>query len=180
MTRALALALSSSLLVAASPARAEDSILKSPGEHPDGIVELEVHGDVAYAGGPFLLGRYGYVGFGPGVHASFRILKNGFIPSINDSIAIGIAAELIFDTDNDVRLLTPVVMQWNFWLTKHWSVFGEPGLAVEFPMSVPRGSEPIYVTPSLSVGGRYNFNDHVTLVLRLGYPVTSIGASFFL
>jgi len=30
------------------------------------------------------------------------------------------------------------------------------------------------------VGGRYNFNDKVALVLRVGYPITSIGVSFFL
>lgn len=180
LPRALPLVALPCLLLAASPARAEDSIIKQPGQHPDALVELEVHGDVAYAGGPFLLGRYGYVGFGPGVHASFRILKNGFVPSINDSVAIGVAAELIFDTDNDVRLVTPVVLQWNFWLTQHWSVYGEPGFAIELPMSTPRGTEPVYLTPSLSVGARYNFNDHVMLMLRLGYPASSVGVSFFL
>ena len=168
------------ILLAASGARAEDSIVKQPGQHPDYIAEIEVHGVVAYTGGPLLLGRYGYVGFGPGFQANFRILKNGFIPSINDSIAIGVGADLVFDDNSAVRLVTPVVLQWNFYLTKHWSVFGEPGLSIEFPMSTPQGPEPIYLSPVLAVGGRYHFNDHVSLVLRLGYPVSSFGVSFFL
>lgn len=178
--RALAAALVAAGVLASPSARAEDSILKQPDQHPDYFVELEVHGVVAYGAGPFLIGRYDGIGFGPGFHANFRILKNGFIPSLNDSVAIGVGAELVFDTSNDVHLVTPVVLQWNFWLTKHWSLLGEPGVAISFPMSTPRGPEPVFVTPSLSVGARYNFNDHVTLVMRLGYPVTSVGVSFFL
>jgi len=175
---AIASALFGALL--ANSARAEESIIKKPDEHPDAFAELDVHGVVAYAGGPLALGRYDFIGFGPGVRANLRILKNGFIPSLNNSVAISFGADLVFDTDNDVRLVTPVALQWNFWLTQHWSVFGEPGLAIEFPMSTPRGPEPIYLTPSLAVGGRYNFNDKVTFTVRLGYPLTTIGASFFL
>lgn len=161
-------------------AHAEESIFKKPGEHPDAFAELDVHGAVAYAGGPLLIGRYGLIGFGPGVRANLRVLKNGFLPDINNSIAISFGADLIFDTDNDVRLVTPVAMQWNFWLTQHWSVFGEPGFVISFPMSTPRGAEPVYLSPALAVGGRYNFNDHITFTVRLGYPTSTIGATFFL
>jgi hypothetical protein len=178
--RALVAALASVCVLASASARAEDSILKQPDQHPDSFVELEVHGVVAYGAGPFLIGRYDEIGFGPGFRANFRILKDGFIPSLNDTVALGVGAELVFDTNSAVHLVTPVVLQWNFWLTKHWSVLGEPGVAISFPMSTPRGPEPVFVTPSLSVGARYNFNDHVTLVMRLGYPVTSVGVSFFL
>ena len=180
MKRENAFAIAIATTFIATTAHAEESILKKPDEHPDAFAEIDVHGVVAYAGGPLALGRYGLLGFGPGVRANLRILKNGFIPSLNNSIAISFGADLVFDTDNDVRLVTPVAMQWNFWLTQHWSVFGEPGLAIEFPMSTPRGAEPIYVTPSLAVGGRYNFNDHITFTVRLGYPMSTIGASFFL
>jgi len=168
------------VLLASSSARAEDWIIKQPNQHPDYFAELEVHGLVAYGGGPFLIGRYGLVGFGPGFRANFRILKNGFVPSINDNVAIGVGAELVFDTDNAVHLVTPVVLQWNFWLTKHWSLAGEPGLAISFPMSTPRGPEPVFFSPALSAVARYDFNDHVMLTMRLGYPITSIGVSFFL
>ena len=179
-TRALAAAIAVVSALVARPARAEDSIIKQPDQHPDYFVELEPHGVVAYGAGPLLIGRYGYVGFGPGFHANFRILKNGFLPTLNDNVAIGVGAELVFDTDGAVHLVTPVVLQWNFWLTKHWSVFGEPGVAISFPMSTPRGPEPIYVAPDLAVGARYDFNDHVTLVMRLGWPISSVGVSFLL
>lgn len=162
-------------------AHAEESILKKPDEHPDAFAELDVHGVAAYSAGPLLIGRNGSVGFGPGVRANLRILKNGFIPSLNNSIAISFGADLAFAIDNSVRLLTPIALQWNFWLTQHWSVFGEPGIVIEFPMSTPNSNaEPIYVAPSLDVGGRYNFNDHITFTVRLGYPTSTIGATFFL
>jgi len=168
------------MLFAPSIARAEESIIKQPDQHPSYIAELDVHGLFAYWCGPLLLGRYGTVGFGPGFRASFNILKDGFIPKLNDSVAIGVGADLVFGIDNTVRFVVPVVLQWNFWLTQHWSVFGEPGVALEFPMSTPGGAEPIYVAPALFVGGRYNFNDHITLTARLGYPMSTIGVSFLL
>jgi hypothetical protein len=158
----------------------EEMIIKQPDQHPDYLAELEVHGLVAYGAGPFRVGRYDLVGFGPGFRANFRILKNGFIPKLNNNVAIGVGAELVFDTSGAVRFITPIVLQWNFWMTTHWSVYGEPGFAIEFPMSTPLGGEPVYVSPVLSVGARYNFNDHIALVFRLGYPVTSVGVSFFL
>jgi hypothetical protein len=167
-------------LVCSTAEAREESILKQPDQHPDYLAELDVHGVVAYGGGPLAIGRYDLLGFGPGFQASIRVLKNGFIPSLNNSIAIGVGAELVFTTDGDVRLVTPVVLQWNFWVTQHWSVFGEPGVAIEFPMSTPRGAEPIYATPTLAVGGRYNFNDHFALVARVGFPMSTVGVSFFL
>ncbi len=169
-------------LLVASSARAEESVIKQPDQHPSYFVELDVHGLVAYSGGPLALGRYGTVGFGPGARASFNILKDGFIPKLNDSVAIGVGADFVAGIDGTVRLVTPVVLQWNFWLTQHWSVFGEPGVAIEFPMSVPSslGGEPIYLVPALFVGARYNFNDHITLTMRLGFPMSTVGVSFLL
>jgi hypothetical protein len=165
-----------------SIASAEESIVKQPDQHPSYLVELDVHGLFAYWAAPLALGRFGTVAFGPGIRASFNILKDGFLPNVNDSVAIGVSADLAFGIDNTVRLVTPIVLQWNFWLTQHWSVFGEPGVAIEFPMSIPNsgGGEPIYASPALFVGGRYNFNEHVTFTVRLGYPMSTIGASFLL
>jgi hypothetical protein len=185
MGKRVCLAVSTAVLVVSSVASArEESIINQPDQHPDYNAELEVHGLIAYGGGPFAIGRDDVFGLGPGVHGNIRILKNGFIPKLNNNVAIGIGAELVFNAigvaGTEVRLVTPIVLQWNFWMTTHWSVFGEPGFAIEFPMSTPGGAEPIYVTPTLSVGGRYNFNDKVALVLRVGYPITSIGVSFFL
>ncbi len=178
-------ALAAAVFTISAPAFARDeSILRQPDQHPDYVAELDVHGVVAYSGaGPGWLGRQGYIGFGPGLIANIRILKNGFLPKVNNNVAIGIGAGLVFDTDGSVRLITPVVLQWNFWLTQHWSVFGEPGFAIEFPMSPASNElsgEPVFFSWSFSFGARYNFNDHIALVGRLGYPLTTIGVSFFL
>jgi hypothetical protein len=174
------------VLLASAPATVgarEETIIKDPDQHPNYIAELEVHGVVAYGGGPLAIGRYDTLAFGPGFHANIRILKNGFIPKLNNSIAIGVGAELVFATNGAVRLLTPVVLQWSFWVTTHWSVFAEPGFTIDFPMSsanMDKTGEPIYFTPLLAVGARYNFSDHFAFVMRVGYPLSSVGVSFFL
>jgi hypothetical protein len=67
-------------------------------------------------------------------------------------------------------------MQWNFWLTPHWSVFGEPGLGFAL---AGKGPAPDLLHPILMAGGRYHFNDKIALTLRVGYPAISVGASFF-
>ena len=52
--------------------------------------------------------------------------KNGFIDRINDSVGLGFGVD--YTRDNT---WLPLVMQWNFWLSEHWSVFGEPGYRVQ-------------------------------------------------
>jgi len=69
----------------------------------------------------------------------------------------------------------PMVMQWNFWLTQHWSVFAEPGLAVYFA-----GTQGVGVIPSGFVGGRYLIANGIALTGRIGYPSVSLGLSFML
>jgi hypothetical protein len=68
------------------------------------------------------------------------------------------------------------VMQWNFWLTTHWSVFGEPGIG--FAPNAFRGRDVIH--PAFYLGGRYHFNEKISLTMRVGYPSFSVGASFLL
>jgi hypothetical protein len=70
-------------------------------------------------------------------------------------------------------IFVPVVMQWNFWLHRQWSVFGEPGLALSH-----RSGGDFGVLPVFSAGGRFHFNDSVALTMRLGYPSFSLGVSF--
>src|SRR5450631_922848 len=120
MTKCVILAL---LLWAPIASAREEMIIKQVDQHPDYIAELEVHGLVAYGGGPLAIGRYDLYGFGPGFRGNIRLMKNGFIPNLNNNIAIGLGAELVFAPVGgavggvDVRLVTPVVLQWNFWMT---------------------------------------------------------------
>ncbi|MEI9938905.1 MAG: hypothetical protein WDO69_16935 [Pseudomonadota bacterium] len=76
-------------------------------------------------------------------------------------------------THSSSYVFVPVVMQWNFWLHRQWSVFGEPGLAVTH-----RSGGDLGVVPVFAAGGRFHFNDSVALTLRLGYPAFSSGVSF--
>lgn len=163
-----ALALAGALL-AAPDARADQSIIKFPGDHPAYRFEAEPHGLLGF-GGPFERGRGE---LGAGFRGTIVIVDNGFVKTINNSVGIGFGGDIFFGRGT---LFVPVVMQWNFWLTTHWSVFGEPGLGFAFNEARNRDR----INPVFAVGGRYHFNDKVSLTIRVGYPAISVGASFFL
>jgi hypothetical protein len=183
---------------AATPARAE-SIIKNPGDHPDYKVELEPHGLFGWAN------LYRDNGFGVGARASIPIVQNGFVKTINNSVAISFGLDWLrysgcyFYDRRGGRydgygcgasfFIFPVAMQWNFWLTPKWSVFGEPGLYVYHGVfddycdnqfvgcAAPTRTS---VQPAFYAGGRFHFNDSISLTMRIGYPTLSVGVSFFL
>ena len=80
-------------------------------------------------------------------------------------------------------------MQWNFWLSPKWSVFGEPGLYIYHGIYDDscdrfRGNNIGCDSPTRTsvdflfhAGGRFHFNDTVALTLRVGYPTVSFGVS---
>ena len=72
-------------------------------------------------------------------------------------------------------LFVPVVMQWNFWFTRRFSAFGEPGVNFYY-----LGSHGFNVSPAAYVGGRVKLTEGITLTGRVGYPVLAIGVSFML
>jgi hypothetical protein len=175
---------------AATPARADDTI-RRPGDHPDYNFEIEPHlvlGDNDF---------YGYGGYGIGVRAGIPIVSNGFITTINNSVAISFGLDWVhydwcfrgaFNCSAEYFQL-PVTLQWNFYVAQRWSVYGELGLAyvhaflnndpcVGLPNGVfcPREN---FFEPALYLGGRYHMSDKVALNLRLGWPGASFGVSFF-
>ena len=151
----------------ASSARADEhAIIRNAGDNPDYIFEAEPHVLLGYAG-PF----NDQANVGLGFRGSFNI-AHGFVPSINDTVGIGIGFDFA-PGDGDVYV--PIVLQWNFWLSTHFSVFGEPGIA----FGSGRGSNG-GVYPALFVGARFHFNDRIALTLRMGYPDVALGVSFFL
>jgi hypothetical protein len=155
-------------LVALAPsARADEQmIIKLAGDHPRYTVEIE----------PQLLLGWNELSEGPGVgfRAVIPIIDNGFLSRINNSVGIGFG----FDANpiSGKHFAFPVVLQWNFWLSTHWSVFGEPGLAVVFDHGDGRFGPVVYA------GGRYHFTPAIALTLRLGVPAldAAIGVSFLL
>src|SRR5262245_28619449 len=75
--------------LASRSARAEESIIKRPGDHPTYGVELEPHLLAAF------FYRYAGDGFGLGGRATIPIVKNGFVSSINNSVGIGFGLDWI-------------------------------------------------------------------------------------
>jgi hypothetical protein len=162
--RSLAIAVAAVVVLPSKGAEADErSIIRLPGDHPGYVFEAEPHLLVGYSG-PFDDGGSPGVGFRGTVN-----ITDGFIKRINNSVGVGFG----IDIGTDGRVLVPVVMQWNFWLSTHWSVFGEPGFAIG---SGPRNN----FWPAFYAGGRFHFTDRIALTLRLGYPDVSLGVSFLL
>jgi hypothetical protein len=193
------LGLAFGLLACARPARADDTI-RRPGDHPHYHVELEPHLSLGWGGVD------GYDGAGAGIgflggRVGIPIVENGFVPTINNSVAISFGFDAVYysgcgNVVGDCSawyLEFPVTMQWNFYVAQHWSVFGEPGFFLYHAFfnnacyvagtaeicTGPGGYAETGVYPAFFVGARYYFTDKVTLTMRLGYPTFSIGVSFF-
>ncbi len=177
-------------------ARADTVIIQHPGDHPRYAFEMEPHLLAGFIDPP---GYADGTGLGLGFRASVPIIKNGFIPKLNNSVAIGFGADFarygradycnrlgpdgrcedLGHRDSFTEFWFPVVLQWNFFLSRNWSVFAEPGLAINYHAWDAPGA--IDVAPViLYLGGRYHFSDKITLTMRIGYPAFSVGASFFL
>ncbi len=157
------------LLIPASAAADEELVVKQS-DHLDYSLELEPHLLVAI-GGPF--GKDNPIG--PGVRATIPILPDGFLKRVNDSVGIGFGADFVSLGHGESVVAIPVVMQWNFWLSTHWTVFGEPGI----DFATGSGHHGNALDPIIAVGGRYHFTRLLSLTLRGGYPGVSVGASFF-
>ena len=192
----------------ASTASAQSTIQKY-GARPSYGFELEPHMAVGWIDPP----GYGTgEGLGLGGRATFEIIGHGFIPSINNSVGIGVGLDWIHyygdgtgprgeciarvpgpagtsictevrgsGSDNTDYLWVPVVMQWNFWLHRRWSVFGELGAAFRWDDMHEFGFSPLISWG----GGRFHITDNTTLTLRLGIPFVltpyiSFGVSFLL
>ncbi len=187
-TWALSLSALLSVLAFGSVASADTSTIKRPGAHPDYVFEAEPHFVFGFLDPP---GAHSNDGFGPGFRGTFEIVDNGFIPKINNTVGIGVGLDWLFygnycngngnnrnchDAD---AILIPVVMQWNFWLSRNWSVFGEPGFMAVFDND--GNNRDTHFRPFVFyAGGRFHFTDTLTLTMRAGWPSFSVGVSFLL
>jgi hypothetical protein len=182
-------------LAHASLARGDTLTITRPGSHPRYNVEAEPH--LVFGAFP-APGPADGSGYGVGARGTLELIDNGFISKINNTVGIGVGVDWVhYDNSNlpcekaeggncadlnpDYSLsyvYVPVVLQWNFWLSRDWSVFGEPGIDIRF---MSRGEDGVAFDPFvLFVGGRYHFTERITLTLRVGYPTFSAGASFLL
>jgi hypothetical protein len=186
-----------------SPARAQ-SIIRQPGNHPDYAFEIEPHLAFQWAN------RFGPDdGFGPGVRFNIPFMHNGPIKTINNNMGITFGLDITFGGGNygcgypydrrygdcDVtEFWLPVAMQWNFFLTKVISVFGEPGFAIAHrrwsypwycngqnqPLCDNGGANDTTLEPVLWGGGRFMFSDKVGATVRIGFPMLSAGINILL
>ncbi len=140
-------------------ARADVSTIKQPGRHPGYVFEAEPH---------LLVAPFDHFHPGAGFRGTIELVDNGFISSINNTVGIGFGADYSKD-----HLRIPIVMQWNFWLSQNWSVFGEPGGLIDIGNKT-RPHAAFYA------GGRFHFTDSITLTMRVGHPTASVGVSFLL
>lgn len=164
-----AAALSVAVLATAwsSVCRADEMVIKRPGEHPHYVFEAEPHGLLGFWG-PFAKGAVG-----AGFRGTVVVVDDGFISSINDSVGITFGGDFFFGRN---RFYIPVALQWNFWLSRNWSVFGEPGVS----FSLGGGKKVDLLDPLIMGGARLHLGDTVALTLRAGYPAVSVGVSFLL
>ncbi len=147
-------------------AAAEESIIKNPGEHTRYGIEFEPHALLGYGGHGLKSGMPGI-----GARGTFILVENGFVPSINNNVGLGLGIDVF--PSRTVVLDIPFVLQWNFFLSTHFSVFGEPGLGILY-------SGDGVLHPVLYGGGRFHFTESIALTVRLGYPSGSVGVSFLL
>jgi len=186
--RVFALILAAFAFSVTTRARADTMIIKSPGDHSRYVFEAEPHALLGLFDPP---GVATGTGIGLGFRGTVILVNNGFVRSINNSVGIGFGADWVhyshsYDYCNAGicgsskysvnNLWFPVVMQWNFFLSRGWSVFGEPGLALRY--SGWENSHDWTPEPTMYVGGRWHFADWGTLTMRLGYPTFSLGVSF--
>ena len=176
-------AFAAGVLVASAPeALAADWVIKQPSAHPTYRAELEPHGNLIlyrYRNYGRASRRYfGDAEGGAGFRASIELADPAFIKKINNTIAISFGLDLTncrYCRHDQFSIWSPVAMQWNFFLTRKWSVFGEVGAIVRSDGFY----RDLWLDPALWVGGRYHFNDKIALTMRAGVPWLSIGVSFF-
>lgn len=178
------------------------TIIKHDEEHPEYAVEIEPHATLGLFLPP---GDGDGFGIGSGIRATIPVAHRGFIEGVNDSVGVGFGIDWVYHfgagasagecaeyrgTGNRricVRVAgaggpshyfyVPAVMQWNFFLTDEWSVFGEPGLGMYFQVREFDGSLGVGAYPVFQAGGRYHLSENFTLTMRVGYPYQSVGVS---
>jgi hypothetical protein len=136
---------------------------------------------------------YGATGLGAGLRLSIPLIT-GHLGRIPDNLAIGFGGDFLHYDNcyyrNDCGanyLMLPAVAQWNVFVARRVSLFGEAGLFVYKgffdgcgPGDGPGCSAPsdFGVLPTVAIGARIHIGDNVSFVARLGYPTMTLGVSF--
>ncbi|MDC0749118.1 hypothetical protein [Polyangium mundeleinium] len=168
--------------VAYSPdAHAVDWVIKNPSQHPAYRAELEPHANFILFRRGYGIGRYGSgAELGGGFRATIELADPMFIKKINNTIGISFGIDFTqcrycrYYRDN-YAIWSPVALQWNFFFTRSWSGFAEFGGILRSEGAFRY----VDIDPAFWVGTRIHFNNDIALTFRLGYPMFSVGVSFF-
>jgi hypothetical protein len=193
------------LLSLTGSAAADRLTIRRPGDHPAYLLEAEPHLNIGLIDPPGIgTGK----GIGLGFRGTLELVDNGFVQTINNTVGLGVGIDYVHHGIDEARrtclrtqpdpldpqdeiclefregdsvdyLVIPVVMQWNFWLSEQWSVFGEPG-GMLYLLDDGSDDTDLQVDVSAYAGGRWHFAEFGALTMRLGYPAFSVGVSFLL
>ena len=137
----------------------------SPQERP---MILGIHAIIPY-------GYYGY-GFGIGAGATFYIplVKDGFIPPLNDEFGLDFGADLnfFFAYYAPFSITVPVCVLWTFHITDKFSAYAKVGIALKIH---PGYVFPIFPDGVGVVGANFMFSKSFGVRAEAGYPGLKVG-----
>ncbi len=135
------------------------------------------------------------VGLATGVRLGIPLLKNGFVPTLNNAVYLSVGADFYFiryrrccGVDND-RVYGPgfgfpVALHWEFYFTEKLSAFAEVGANIFIgPWVFDDAADDLRFGhyPGawilFAVGGKFWINDNFALQVRLGTPYAAFGIS---
>jgi hypothetical protein len=150
----------------ATEAERRKGLVERPNK-PTGKIELEA----AVAGETFNPPGDATRGAGPALRVGLQLTPRGILGATDNFALVGGADWIV--TSTDAHLWTPVVLQWNLWLTSEFSIRFEPGVALMFGSGT-------HVSPALYLGLRYRVYRQLYITGRAGVPDATLGASLFL
>ena len=162
------------------------------GDEPDEESEL-VRLDRPWSGSrPITLQAHaGLIWYGPGLAAGLRVglplMKNGFVPSINNAIYLHLGADFYYaryldanlDAHGGAGIGIPIALHWEFYFDARWSAYAELGVSIYIPPSFVAGGDFVDRLGGWiigAVGGKWHASDRFALMLTLGTPYTVFGA----
>jgi len=140
-------------------------------------VDVEAYAGFSWFGTGFVLGG----------RVAFPVVPNGFVPTLDNAVYVGVGLELyvmddaaVLNRSYGVGFGIPVALKWEFFFDRTWSAFVELGVRVVFhPALFSRGE--FYAEPAAwvigQVGGSLHIPEAFALPLRLGNPSVSLGVT---
>ncbi len=128
---------------------------------------------------PYSHFRFGGFPIGAGASLYIPILRNGFIPPINDEFGLDFGADAIFflGYGNGFALWIPVSVLWTFHFSQSFSAYLKAGVALRI---WPGESLPYYPDFVGAIGLSWMFAGSVGLRVEAGYPGVKVGILFAL